>query len=179
MKKNMLFVILLMAFGFLFAESGQILDNGSVFVIRNKGDFEDNIKISNRTDFTLTVSVKGTRKRSGKEEFLGNQRIEPGKTERLRTDFSGRMDLFSDFTFCFSEGSVSDFETSLERNDLYLCINKIFGKTEKDEDVASASKSEKPEEDIADKILKYKKLLDVGAISQQEFDTLKKQLLDF
>ncbi len=178
MKKNVLFAAFFVACGFLFAESGQILDDGSVFVIRKKGDFEDNIKISNRTDIILTVSVNGKRKRSGKEEFLGNQRIEPGKTERLQTDFTGRMDLFSDFTFRFSEGPVSDFETSLERNDLYLCINKILEKTEAKND-AFSSGTENSEDDIADKILKYKKLLDIGAITQQEFVTLKKKLLGF
>ncbi len=177
MKKNVFFVAFLMVCGFLCAESGQILNDGSVFVIREKGDFEDNIKISNKTDQTLTVSVKGIRKRSGKEEFLGNQKIDAGKTERLHTDFSGRMDLFSDFTFRFSEGAVTGFETSLEKNDLYLYINGIGEKPEIKAD--SDSVSAVPAEDSADKILKYKKLLDMGAITQQEFETLKKQILGF
>ncbi len=177
MKKNVFFVAFLMVCGFLCAESGQILNDGSVFVIREKGDFEDNIKISNKTDQTLTVSVKGIRKRSGKEEFLGNQKIEAGKTERLHTEFGGRMDLFSDFTFRFSEGAVTGFETYLEKNDLYLYINGIGEKTEikADSDSVSAVLAE----DSADKILKYKKLLDMGAITQQEFETLKKQILGF
>lgn len=177
MKKIVFFVAFLMLCGFLCAESGQILNDGSVFVIREKGDFEDNIKISNKTERTLTVSVKGIRKRSGKEEFLGNQKIDAGKTERLHTDFSGRMDLFSDFTFRFSEGAVTGFETSLEKNDLYLYINGIGEKTEIKAD--SVSISAVSAEDSADKILKYKKLLDMGAITQQEFEMLKKQILGF
>lgn len=177
MRKNVFFVTFLMVCGFLCAESGQILNDGSVSVIREKGDFEDNIKISNKTDRTLTVSVKGIRKRSGKEEFLGNQKIDVGKTERLHTNFSGRMDLFSDFTFRFSEGAVTGFETSLEKNDLYLYINGIEEKSEQKADVDSVSAGSV--EDAADKILKYKKLLDMGAITQQEFDLLKKQILGF
>lgn len=182
--RKLTFVAVMAVFcSFCYAESGRILDDGSVFVVRNKGDFEDDIKIINKTNSVLTVSVKGTRKRSGKPEFIGSQRINIGSAEKLHGDFSGRMDLFSDFTFTFFEGNVKNFETSLSGDDLYISINRIDDRTDEKESAAPVSDSalnlENSDDDIAGKILKYKKLLDMGAITQQEFDLLKKKLLDF
>lgn len=176
--RKMTFIAVLAAFcSFFYAESGRILDDGSLFVVRNKGDFEDDIKIINNTNSALTVSVKGTRKRSGKTEFIGSQKIGVGSAEKLHGDFSGRMDLFSDFTFTFFEGAVKIFETSISSDDLNVCIKQIGEKTAETQSGDSAL--EIPSDDVADKILKYKKLLDMGAITQQEFDLLKKKILNF
>ncbi|MEZ2058395.1 SHOCT domain-containing protein, partial [Staphylococcus aureus] len=40
------------------------------------------------------------------------------------------------------------------------------------------SNSEKMSFSVADELIKYKELLDVGVISQEEFDKKKQQLLD-
>lgn len=174
--KKFIFLSVLIALGpCFFAESGRILDDGSVFVVRNRGDFEENIKIINKTNSDLTVSVKGTRKRSGKIEFVGSQKIEVGTTGKIYGEYAGRMDLFSDFTFTFFEGAVKSFDTSLYDSNLHLCINRIEQKNVS----AVDSDSEDSDGDIADKILKYKKLLDMGAITQQEFEFLKKKELSF
>lgn len=83
--------------------------------------------------------------------------------------------MFSDFTFTFFEGAVKAFDTSLYDSNLHLCINRIEQKNVS----AVDSDSEDSDGDIADKILKYKKLLDMGAITQQEFEFLKKMELSF
>lgn len=61
-----------------------------------------------------------------------------------------------------------------ETQEILSCLELIIRENQKS---LSASENSKPA-DAADEILKYKKLLDAGAITQEEYEAKKKQLLN-
>ena len=61
-----------------------------------------------------------------------------------------------------------------ETREILSCLELIIRENQKS---LSASENSKPA-DAADEILKYKKLLDAGAITQEEYEAKKKQLLN-
>lgn len=88
-------------------------------------------------------------------------------------------DSEEDVLFFF--GSLSD--TKKEARQLYEFIKKKVNdvnevlKTSIPVNEASAGAQKAPVSSTADEILKFKQLLDMGAISQEEYDAKKKQLL--
>lgn len=61
-----------------------------------------------------------------------------------------------------------------ETQEILSCLELIIRENQKS---LSASENSKPA-DAADEILKYKKLLDAGTITQEEYEAKKKQLLN-
>ena len=61
-----------------------------------------------------------------------------------------------------------------ETQEILSCLELIIRENQKS---LSVSENSKPA-DAADEILKYKKLLDAGAITQEEYEAKKKQLLN-
>lgn len=174
-KKFVLSGFLIFCGFFVFAATGVMLEDGSVEVTRNKGDFEDYIKIFNKTDSSVTISVSGIKKRGGAKVELDSVRVAPHSYETLETDFDEKMELLTKIIFSASEGAITDYSTDLEHNDLYFNVLGIGGAVAKK--AGNSASSGAVADDAADQLLKYKKLLDSGVITQEEFNTLKKKLL--
>lgn len=169
LKKIIPSVVLSLCAFFAFASPSVILENGNVEVTRNKGDFEDYIKIYNKTDKAVTVNVKGIKKRGGAEVDLGSLRVAPFNNEEVECDYNGKMELLAKIIFTASEGPITEYSTDLSRNDLIFNVEKVGG--------VPSSSSSALSDDVTAKLLKYKTLFDQGVISQDEYTSLKAKLL--
>lgn len=79
--------------------------------------------------------------------------------------------------FDCKKGSQS-YETAYNKaQEIIALLTVILQKNKGEQQNAAAAQNNAPSADTADEILKFKKLLDAGAITQEEFDAKKKQLL--
>ena len=62
------------------------------------------------------------------------------------------------------------------RDELHKCISDLLIERQQKEPVSPIIKQEIPQSQ-AEELKKYKELLDMGVLSQEEFDAKKKQLL--
>ena len=62
------------------------------------------------------------------------------------------------------------------RDELHKCISNLLIDRQQKEPVAPVIKQEVPQSQ-AEELKKYKELLDMGVLSQEEFEAKKKQLL--
>lgn len=87
-------------------------------------------------------------------------------TKYFTTNFEEDLDDFKNFIISLDNGKIVNFTAEMARSDLYFAVNEtdIDNKTQKTES-------------SADELLKWKKLLDSGVITQDEFNSKKKQLL--
>lgn len=80
--------------------------------------------------------------------------------------------MFKSIAIATSSGKIS-FLTIKNRDDIHKCVSDLLlERQKKSEQVAN-----NPAPSNADELKKYKELLDIGVISQEEFDAKKKQLL--
>lgn len=77
------------------------------------------------------------------------------------------MDDFRNFIISLDNGKIVSYTAEMAWNDLYFAVNQVTGIFLKNSNDESA----------ADELLKWKKLLDSGVITREEFDLKKKQLL--
>ncbi|WP_234014376.1 SHOCT domain-containing protein, partial [Staphylococcus aureus] len=75
-------------------------------------------------------------------------------------------------------GSSSIAIGSISKNTVSRMAETIQEQISIRESSMKPSNSEKMSFSVADELIKYKELLDVGVISQEEFDKKKQQLLD-
>ncbi|RZI03267.1 SHOCT domain-containing protein, partial [Staphylococcus aureus] len=75
-------------------------------------------------------------------------------------------------------GSSSIAIGSISKNTVSRMAETIQEQISIRESSMKSSNSEKMSFSVADELIKYKELLDVGVISQEEFDKKKQQLLD-
>lgn len=84
--------------------------------------------------------------------------------------------ILSGVTVSTSSGKIS-FLLIKNASDIYEIINDLLRNRQQEKKVEYVT-APAPASDTADQLKKYKDLLDSGAITQEEFDTKKKQLLD-
>ncbi|MBQ4128559.1 MAG: SHOCT domain-containing protein [Ruminococcus sp.] len=85
------------------------------------------------------------------------------------------ISLFKGVSVSTSSGKIS-FLAIKNANEIYGVINNLLVDRQK-EKAQSAGTTIVQNSDEADKLKKYKELLDTGVITQEEFDAKKKQLL--
>ena len=77
-----------------------------------------------------------------------------------------------------TEDIVFFFDDDSHMKQVYTYINEKISVAHRRNQVTENDKqSEKSNISVADEILKFKNLLDIGAITEEEFDTKKKELL--
>lgn len=170
MKKIVCVLSLLLFSLYVFAKTvtlpSKVNDKGEIEVDNSKGKAEDRIHIENNTDSDITIVINGQHKKKG---FI---RVASGvvlahDTKFLTTNFEEDLDDFKSFTISIENGKIISYAAEMAWSDLYFAVNKIDA-------VGTQSTTTDP---AADELLKWKKLLDVGAITQDEFNAKKKQLL--
>ena len=120
--------------------------------------------------------------------FLGMRSYEMTVTDKRvygKTAFGKRVDLPMDavsavgakwpkgIAVATSSGKIA-FLMIKNRNEIHTCVNELL--IARQNKIPMAVKQE-TSVSSADELKKYKELLDMGAITQEEFDTKKKQLL--
>ena len=171
--KKYFFMLALILFSFvLYAKTitllSKINENGEISVDNSKGKVEDRIHIENNTDSNITVIIKGLHKKN-KILQVATGFVLAHDTKFITTDFEDDLDDFKTFFVSLEKGSIISYSAEMAWSDLYFAVNEIN----------SANESSSAGESAADELLKWKKLLDAGAITQDEFNTKKKQLLSF
>ncbi len=148
----------------------QILADGSVVIENVKGKIEDRINIENTTDVKLSITIVGVEKK-GKEEILCETMLSAHEKRYIATEEDDDLDDFVRFRIEVKNASIEYCTAQCEWSDLYLIINKVT--------VKGSGSAESLSENVsaADELLKWKKLLDAGAVTQEEYEAKKKQLL--
>ena len=148
----------------------QILSDGSVVIENVKGKVEDRLHVENRTDVAFGIVVVGIEKK-GKETVISESFVKAHDGLYLPSSFEDDLDDFVRFRIEIKNASIEYCTAQCEWSDLYLIINKVTVK-------GSGSAESLPENvSAADELLKWKKLLDAGAVTQEEYEAKKKQLL--
>lgn len=148
----------------------QILADGSVVIENVKGKIEDRLHVENRTDVAFGIVVVGIEKK-GKETVISESFVKAHDGLYLPSSFEDDLDDFVRFRIEIQNGTVESCTAQCEWSDLYLIINKVTVKGSGSAESLSESVS------AADELLKWKKLLDAGAVTQEEYEAKKKQLL--
>lgn len=134
--------------------------------------------------------------------------LDVNKGSYLSSNFDNHLEVFQNFIIKCREGKIVDCKVSAAHGDLYIDVYKIQSSDSIDElpesdlteniqkksEVSdkgtkiktgkrkseSAPEPEKSEssEPVVDQLLKWKQLLDMGAITQEEYDTQKAKLLN-
>ena len=171
MKKK-LFVLALLFFSFsLFAKtiplSSNINNQGEIEIDNSKGDVEDRIHIENNTDSNISIIIKGTHKKKGIIPVASGF-VPAHDTKFINTNFEDDLDDFKNFIITLDAGIIVSYTAEMAWSDLYFAVNEVSGL--KTKEIVSNESS-------ADELTKWKKLLDSGVITQEEFNIKKKQLL--
>ena len=141
-------------------------ENGEILVDNSKRKVEDRIHIENNTDSNLTIIIKGVHKKKGLL-MVAKDWISAKDTKYFSTEFEDSLDDFKTFIITLETGKIISYTAEMAWSDLQFAINEIEGCD------TETSLNMTP----ADELLKWKKLLDSGAITQEEFNAKKEQLL--
>ena len=171
MKKRYFCILSLFLLAFsLFAKtiplSAKINENGEVEVDNSKGKVEDRIHIENNTDSDISIIIKGVHKKKG-ILHVASGFISAHDTKFISSEYEDDLDDFRNFIISLDNGKIVSYTAEMAWNDLYFAVNQVTGIFLKNSNDESA----------ADELLKWKKLLDSGVITREEFDLKKKQLL--
>ncbi len=145
-----------------------ILDNGAIEIENVKGKVEDRINVENLTDEKLEIVIYGIEKK-GKSTLISSTSVFAHEKRYISTAKEDDLDDFVKFRVEVKGAKVEFCTAQCEWSDLYLVISQV--KTD-----ASADYCEKPYSE-ADELLKWKQLLDSGAITKDEYEAKKKQIL--
>lgn len=124
------------------------------------------------TDKAIQLVHRGIFK---KEKILGSERIRPESitgAERQKGGMNATKE--AEWTVVISRSVEQDSITSLSDADSSLLLEKIEGL----KNLASGGSSQMPAESPAETLLKLKGLLDMGAITLEEFEAKKATLLE-
>ena len=178
MKKTLLFCFLAMTGCFAFADwfgsstNASINSSGEVVVDNSNDLIEDRIRIINETDSDLDVIVSGEHPRKG-IILLAERTIEAHDTEFIRTKYDDDLDDFKNIIFSLKDGNIVSFGAKCIRDDLHFTISGTAKKNG-----AGSSSDAEGTDDVAE-LQKWKGLLDSGAITEEEYNKKKKQILGF
>lgn len=119
----------------------------------------------------------------GNREIIVTSKKVYGKTGLIRQKIELPLDsissvgegAFSTVLVATSSGTIK-FSFIKNSDEVFKAISKLLANRQDKKD--NIDKSNKKEVDTVDEIKKYKKLLDDGIITQEEFDKKKKKLLD-
>ena len=173
MKK--LFVLLLIIFCSTMAYSWpwsteavptSINENGDIIVSNEKDDIEDKIRIGNDTNNPLNVIIKGDHKKNGLIEITSGP-VGARDSRYFDSQWTDNLEEFTQFYISIEGGKITKHHAEICSDDLLFHIYETDLKQPTDSGTLSP----------ADELIKWKQLLDMGGITQEEYETKKKQLL--
>lgn len=178
-------------------------DEGDIEIINPKGLISQRIACRNHTNLNFYVEIEGFKlKADTKTRITGKTKknLKANKWTGLSSIFDGTLDNFGKFIVSVKDGNILEYKLSTNHGDLYIDIFKVEMNDgtvseeleENKKTVVKKSKGTKisikdnkketphnnQEESVVDQLLKWKQLLDMGAITQEEYDKQKAKLLN-
>lgn len=178
-------------------------DEGDIEIINPKGLISQRIACRNHTNLNFYVEIEGFKlKADTKTRITGKTKknLKANKWTGLSSIFDGTLDNFGKFIVSVKDGNILEYKLSTNHGDLYIDIFKVEMNDgtvseeleENKKTVVKKSKGTKisikdnkketphnnQEESVVDQLFKWKKLLDMGAITQEEYDKQKAKLLN-
>lgn len=178
-------------------------DEGDIEIINPKGLISQRIACRNHTNLNFYVEIEGFKlKANTKTRITGKTKknLKANKWTGLTSIFDGTLDNFGKFIVSVKDGNILEYKLSTNHGDLYIDIFKVEMNDgtvseeleENKKTVVKKSKGTKisikdnkketphnnQEESVVDQLFKWKQLLDMGAITQEEYDKQKAKLLN-
>lgn len=178
-------------------------DEGDIEIINPKGLISQRIACRNHTNLNFYVEIEGFKlKADTKTRITGKAKknLKANKWTGLSSIFDGTLDNFGKFIVSVKDGNILEYKLSTNHGDLYIDIFKVEMNDgtvseeleENRKTVVKESKGTKisikdnkketphnnQEESVVDQLFKWKQLLDMGAITQEEYDEQKAKLLN-
>lgn len=178
-------------------------DEGDIEIINPKGLISQRIACRNHTNLNFYVEIEGFKlKADTKTRITGKTKknLKANKWTGLSSIFDGTLDNFGKFIVSVKDGNILEYKLSTNHGDLYIDIFKVEMNDgtvseeleENRKTVVKESKGTKisikdnkketphnnQEESVVDQLFKWKQLLDMGAITQEEYDKQKAKLLN-
>ena len=178
-------------------------DEGNIEIINPKGLISQRIACRNHTNLNFYVEIEGFKlKADTKTRITGKTKknLKANKWTGLSSIFDGTLDNFGKFIVSVKDGNILEYKLSTNHGDLYIDIFKVEMNDgtvseeleENKKTVVKKSKGTKisikdnkketphnnQEESVVDQLFKWKQLLDMGAITQEEYDKQKAKLLN-
>ena len=178
-------------------------DEGNIEIINPKGLISQRIACRNNTNLNFYVEIEGFKlKADTKTRITGKTKknLKANKWTGLSSIFDGTLDNFGKFIVSVKDGNILEYKLSTNHGDLYIDIFKVEMNDgtvseeleENKKTVVKKSKGTKisikdnkketphnnQEESVVDQLFKWKQLLDMGAITQEEYDKQKAKLLN-
>lgn len=178
-------------------------DEGDIEIINPKGLISQRIACRNHTNLNFYVEIEGFKlKADTKTRITGKTKknLKANKWTGLSSIFDGTLDNFGKFIVSVKDGNILEYKLSTNHGDLYIDIFKVemndgtvseeleenrktvVKKSKGTKISIKDNKKETPhnnqEESVVDQLFKWKQLLDMGAITQEEYDKQKAKLLN-
>ena len=178
-------------------------DEGDIEIINPKGLISQRIACRNHTNLNFYVEIEGFKlKADTKTRITGKTKknLKANKWTGLSSIFDGTLDNFGKFIVSVKDGNILEYKLSTNHGDLYIDIFKVEMNDgtvseeleENKKTVVKKSKGTKisikdnkketphnnQEESVVDQLFKWKQLLDMGAITQEEYNEQKAKLLN-
>lgn len=178
-------------------------DEGDIEIINPKGLISQRIACRNHTNLNFYVEIEGFKlKADTKTRITGKTKknLKANKWTGLTSIFDGTLDNFGKFIVSVKDGNILEYKLSTNHGDLYIDIFKVemndgtvseeleenrktvVKKSKGTKISIKDNKKETPhnnqEESVVDQLFKWKQLLDMGAITQEEYDKQKAKLLN-
>ena len=144
----------------------EINANNEIILKNAKFIVKDKLRIGNDTETPIEVIIKGTDENNGLVDVASGF-VKAKDTVYLTTKYEDKLDNFKTLIISLKEGKIVKFTAEMAWHDLIFTVHET--------DILPPVKTGTLSP--ADELLKWKQLLDSGAITQEEFDAKKKQLL--
>ena len=178
-------------------------DEGDIEIINPKGLISQRIACRNHTNLNFYVEIEGFKLKADTKTRITEKtkkNLKANKWTGLSSIFDGTLDNFGKFIVSVKDGNILEYKLSTNHGDLYIDIFKVEMNDgtvseeleENKKTVVKKSKGTKisikdnkketphnnQEESVVDQLFKWKQLLDMGAITQEEYDKQKAKLLN-
>jgi len=140
-------------------------ENGDIIVSNEKDNIEDKIRIGNDTNDPLNVIIKGKHKKNGLIEITTGP-VGARDSRYFDSQWTDKLEEFTQFYISIEGGKITKHHAEVCSDDLLFHIYET-------DIITDNSILLSP----ADELIKWKQLLDMGGITQEEYEAKKKQLL--
>lgn len=140
-------------------------ENGDIIVSNEKDNIEDKIRIGNDTNDPLNVIIKGKHKKNGLIEITTGP-VGARDSRYFDSQWTDKLEEFTQFYISIEGGKITKHHAEVCSDDLLFHIYETDIITDNSILLSPAYE-----------LIKWKQLLDMGGITQEEYEAKKKQLL--